>query len=103
MPDLFKSRSFYQIGPVSDISASPRGEGQMKASRFSEEQIIAVLRERPINPVLVVTGNELLDPHGPPYCWDKANQRKFSHIDGIIDLCDATQQIYLGLDSWRED
>jgi NAD(P)-dependent dehydrogenase (short-subunit alcohol dehydrogenase family) len=25
--------------------SSPRGEGQMKASRFSEEQIIAVLRE----------------------------------------------------------
>lgn len=59
--------------------------------------------ERPLNPVLILTGNELLNWQGPPYCWDEATKQRFSHRDGVINLCDATQQIYLGLNSWHDD
>jgi hypothetical protein len=30
-------------------------------------------------------------------------QKKFDHVYGLIALCDATQQIYLNLPSWRTD
>jgi len=58
--------------------------------------------ERPINPVLILTGNELLSFYGPPYCWEDAGiKNKFNHLRGLISICDATQQIYLNLPSWE--
>ena len=57
--------------------------------------------ERPINPVLVLTGTELFGDTAPPYCWDDATKKRFEHVHGLIDLCDATQQVYLNLPSWR--
>ena len=57
--------------------------------------------ERPVNPVLVLTGNELLSFRGPPYCWEEAHGKKFDHIHGLLAVCDASQQIYLGLPSWH--
>jgi hypothetical protein len=57
--------------------------------------------ERPINPVLILTGNELLKSPGPPYCWDDSTKKKFEHLFGLLSLCDATQQIYLGIPSWE--
>jgi hypothetical protein len=59
--------------------------------------------ERSINPVLILTGNELLSNHGPPYCWDESIKQKFDRLRGLISVCDATQQIYLGLPSWAEE
>lgn len=59
--------------------------------------------ERPVNPVLVLTGTELFGDVGPPYCWDDATKMRFEHVHGLIDLCDATQQLYLNLPSWRAD
>jgi hypothetical protein len=59
--------------------------------------------ERPINPVLILTGTELIDSDGRPYCWEELLQKKFDHLDGLIDICDATQQIYLNLPPWHED
>lgn len=59
--------------------------------------------ERPINPVLVLTGNELFDLAAPPYCWEEVTRKRFQHLHGLLDLCDATQQLYLNLRSWRED
>ncbi|HUQ35282.1 MAG TPA: hypothetical protein VM144_02785 [Aestuariivirga sp.] len=59
--------------------------------------------ERPINPVLILTGTELLNFSGPPYCWDEATRKKFDRYRGLISLCDATQQIYLGLPSWQSE
>jgi hypothetical protein len=59
--------------------------------------------ERPINPVLILTGTELLNHSGPPYCWDESVRKKFDHVRGLIGLCDTTQQIYLNLPSWRSD
>lgn len=58
--------------------------------------------ERPINPVFILTGNELLSHHGPPYCWeDMGLKAKFDRVSGLLKVCDVTQQIYLGLPSWE--
>jgi len=61
--------------------------------------------ERPINPVLILTGKELLTTSGPPYCWkdDIDIKNIFGRIHGLLDICDATQQIYLKLSSWQSD
>ena len=59
--------------------------------------------ERPINPVLILTGTELLHFSRPPHCWEESLQKKFDHVAGLIDLCDATQQIYLKLSPWRTE
>lgn len=59
--------------------------------------------ERPINPVLILTGNELFSNFGPPYCWDDETKKKFDHFRGLIGLCDATQQLYLNLPSWETE
>lgn len=59
--------------------------------------------ERPINPVLILTGTELLNYPGPPYCWEEPIKKKFDHIIGLLHLCDATQQIYLKLPSWNTE
>ena len=60
--------------------------------------------ERPINPVLILTGNELLNTSfGPPYCWEGSMKKKFDHIHGLLNVCDATQQIYLNLPSWQTE
>ena len=60
--------------------------------------------ERPINPVLILTGTELLSQMGPPYCWEDAGiKQKFNHIHGLFEVCDATQQLYLKLPSWQDE
>ncbi|MFZ2188778.1 MAG: hypothetical protein WAV73_04415 [Candidatus Moraniibacteriota bacterium] len=59
--------------------------------------------QRPINPVIILTSNELFDHSRPPYCWKKLGlDKKFDRIYGLLDICNATQQIYLDLPSWYE-
>lgn len=61
------------------------------------------LTDKTLNPVLILTGTELLNPLGPPYCWSDV-QRKALHVGGgLLNLCDATQQLYLGLPSLDEE
>lgn len=57
--------------------------------------------ERPLNAVLILTGTELFSNSAPPYCWDDATKKRVNHVHGLLDLCDATQQLYLNLPSWR--
>lgn len=60
--------------------------------------------DRSLNPVLVLTGTELLDDLGPPYCWEKINlAKKFERAYGLLEICDATQQIHLNLSPLEED
>jgi hypothetical protein len=59
--------------------------------------------ERPINPVLVLTGTELFDGAAPPCCWDEVTRKRFQHVHGLLDVCDASQQLHLNLPSWRSD
>lgn len=62
--------------------------------------------EQWINPVLILTSIELFSDFGPPSCWkDKgAPYNAFAgnwHVrDGIQELCDATQQMHLGIESY---
>jgi hypothetical protein len=59
--------------------------------------------DRPINPVLLLTGNELFSQVGAPHCWDGIvipDWAKRTHT--LLDLCNATQAIYLGLPHWQE-
>src|SRR5581483_7238292 len=59
--------------------------------------------ERPINPVLILTGREILGEWGPPECWEALGlSKKFENVYTLLDVCNATQQIYLGLPSWHE-
>jgi hypothetical protein len=59
--------------------------------------------ERPINPVLVLTGTELLTHERPPYCWKEGDQKRHERVSGLLSVCDATQQRYLKLPSWHEE
>jgi len=65
--------------------------------------------DRPKNPVLLLTGTELFSVHGPPQCWKDAGGAMKTFADSgfpshsLIQLCDATQQLHLGMPSWRND
>lgn len=59
--------------------------------------------ERPINPILVLTGTELFSFMEPPYCWEGSTRQKFERVVGLLGLSNATQQIYLGLTSWESE
>jgi hypothetical protein len=59
--------------------------------------------ERPINPVLILTGNELTSMFGPPYCWKDKHGTKYDRVYSLLEVADATQQIYLDLPSWKEE
>jgi hypothetical protein len=64
--------------------------------------------DRPYNPVLILTGTELFSASRPERSWKKAAGQhapwgaKFErgHLP-LLELCDATQQIYLGMQPWR--
>ncbi len=58
--------------------------------------------DRPINPVLVLTGTELLSHSAPPGCWaHEASDGRFRHVHSLLQICNATQQLHLGLESWE--
>lgn len=59
--------------------------------------------EFPINPVLILTGTELLSWQRPPFCWHESHHKRFQHIHNLLALCDATQQLYLNLPPLHED
>ena len=64
-------------------------------------------RDRPKNPVMVLTANELFAYTPPPYCWkDKGGKYEpfgeNSHIHGLLDICQATQKIYLDVEPWSK-
>ena len=60
------------------------------------------------NPVLVLTGRELFSDHGPPACWAdlpdelESFARRYRTRSSVQDLCDATQQLYLGMESYGD-
>ena len=64
--------------------------------------------ERPYNPVLVLTGNELFAEFGIHEAWEKVGGKhatlasQFRGLDNLIEVCDATQQLYLDLKPWQE-
>jgi len=63
--------------------------------------------DRPYNPVLVLTGNELLTDKNPRRQWEKLggdfvrHSRAWGDQRELVSLSDATQQIYLGMQPWH--
>jgi hypothetical protein len=61
--------------------------------------------DRSVNPVLILTKAELISLVGVPMCWGMETATKFKNRFGLLNLCDTTQQIYLGLppveDYWQ--
>ena len=62
------------------------------------------MNDRPFNPILILTGKELFWKSDFSEWWEKrggmrmaVNSRK-----GMLELCDFTQQINLGMDSWDQ-
>jgi len=55
-------------------------------------------------PVLVLTQHELMNVFGPPMCWQEAGGKyaefseKWTSHD-FLNLCDATQQLHIGMES----
>src|SRR5258708_37198105 len=59
--------------------------------------------DRPINPVLVLTGHELFSLTGAPHCWDGMAIPPWArNTHTLLDVCNATQSIHLGLPHWQE-
>jgi len=56
--------------------------------------------------VMVLTGIELLSRVPPPYCWEDAGEphavyaKHFQGYQSISALCDISQQMHLGLESY---
>jgi hypothetical protein len=64
--------------------------------------------ERPYNPVLILTGTELFADFRPEYSWKEGSpahvamaQKMRGHMS-LLELCDATQQLYLDMKPWHE-
>ncbi len=59
--------------------------------------------ERPFNPVLILTGNELFAAGSFPGCWRELGgeherfANRMTDATDLLPLCDATQQLYLGM------
>jgi hypothetical protein len=62
--------------------------------------------DRPRRGVLLLTGTEPFSTFGPLSCWKdkpgKGKQRADGrrHFSSLLELCDATQTLYLGLEPW---
>lgn len=112
--DRFRARDFKRMDQLAKNFPGAMLVFSTLRKSLAPEEIKAISRiakrgrkhwrsERPINPVLVLTGTELLGHSKPPYCWEESLRKKFGHVRGLIGLCDATQQIYLGLASWQTE
>ena len=55
------------------------------------------------DPVLILTGAQLLTWQQPPQCWNEQLQERFQNVHSLLAHGNASQQIYLGLPSWQQD
>jgi hypothetical protein len=59
--------------------------------------------ERPINPVLVLTGHELFSQVGAPHCWDAISIPEWAkRTHTLLGVCNTTQAIHLEMPNWQE-
>jgi hypothetical protein len=63
--------------------------------------------ERPYNPVLILTGNELFAEYSLETTWRELGgvyaqrAQRWGYENRLLDLADATQEIYLGMPTWH--
>jgi hypothetical protein len=59
--------------------------------------------ERPLNPVLVLTGHELFARSGAPHCWGSMSVPVWAkQAYSLLEVCNATQAIHLSLPHWHQ-
>ena len=59
--------------------------------------------ERPLNPVLVLTGQELFARSGAPHCWGSMSVPVWAkQAYSLLEVCNATQAIHLSLPHWHQ-
>ena len=111
---LFKTKDFQRMRYLAETFPGAVLVFSTLRESLTKEEVAALTRlakfgrkywkaERPMNPVLILTGTELLTWERPPRCWKEEQQKRFQNVYTLMELCNATQQIYLGLQSWQED
>lgn len=60
-------------------------------------------KDKPKNSVMVLTATELYTPIRPPICWKHKGKKyepftKSSYVRNLLNLCEATQEIYLDIE-----
>lgn len=110
---LFKSKDFQRMRYLAEMFPGAILVFSTLRESLTKAEIAALTRlakfgrkywkaDRPVNPVLILTGTELLTWKRPPRCWTDDQQKKFRDVQTILDHCNASQQIYLGLPPWQE-
>jgi len=111
---LFKTKDFQRMRYLAETFPGAILVFSTLRESLTKEEIAALTRlakfgrkywkaERPVNPVLILTGAELLTWKRTPLCWSEELQKRFRNVHSLMDHCNASQQIYLGLPSWQED
>jgi hypothetical protein len=111
---LFKPKDFQRMRYLAETFPGAILVFSTLRESLTKEEIAALTRlakfgrkywkaERPVNPVLILTGAELLTWERPPLCWNEDLQKRFQNVHSLMEHCNASQQIYLGLPSWQED
>lgn len=111
---LFKTKDFQRMRYLAETFPGAILVFSTLRDSLTKEEIVALTRlakfgrkywkaERPVNPVLILTGAELLTWERPPRCWNEELQKRFKNVHSLMEHCNASQQIYLGLPSWHED
>lgn len=111
---LFKPKDFHRMRYLAETFPGAILVFSTLRESLTREEIAALTRlakfgrkywkaERPINPVLVLTGAELLTWKRPPFCWNEELKKRFQSVHSLISHCNASQQIYLGLPSWEDE
>ena len=111
--DIRRMESLASEFPGAIIVFSKLGE-QLDSSEVKLLTTIALkqrrlwLSQKPHCIVMVLTGAELFSTWGAPECWkDKSGEayKRWSHVNSLAELAEATQDIYLGIPSlhrWAE-
>lgn len=111
---IFKTKDFQRMRYLAETFPGAILVFSTLRESLTKEEITALTRlakfgrkywkaEQPVNPVLILTGAELLTWERPPHCWNEAFQKRFQNVHSLMEHCNASQQIYLGLPSWEED
>jgi len=110
---LFKPKDFQRMRYLAETFPGAILVFSTLRERLTKEEVAALTRlakfgrkywkaERPVNPVLILTGAELMTWEPPPRCWNGELQKRFQNVRSLLEHCNASQQIYLGLPSWHE-
>jgi len=110
----FKAKDFQRMRYLAETFPGAVLAFSTLRERLTKEETAALTRlakfgrkywkpERPVNPVLILTGAELLTWERPPRCWSEELQERFQNVHSLMGHCNASQQIYLGLPPWEDD